>query len=237
MLSVAGWGRGRTSLLSFHAPYSRSRSLTRQEIVATALQLTHEKGLARLTMRGMAAELGVTPMALYYYIEGKDDLMRLEADEVSASYGPLRLEDDGWEASLGRHLTLVGEELARYPGLASYQIEQPTLGVTSEGMQAGVRFFEQAGFSASDARLAWTYALTYIHGRLSVAARLGRQPEASRLDCLHARDYVIFGVEAVIRGLQLMLATRSGADRLTHDAGTDSCQLPETPTSGVGYFA
>jgi AcrR family transcriptional regulator len=190
---------------------ARSQSLTRDEIVAVALRLAREEGLARLTMRSMAAELGVTPMALYYYIEGKDDLMRLVADEVSATYGPLRLEDDGWEASLRRYLLSLWEESARYPGLSSYLINQPSLGVTAKVLQDGIGFFDQAGFGPKDARLAWSFALTYIHGRLSVDARLGQhRGEGPRLDGLHARDYVTFGVEAVIHGLEAMLAARPG---------------------------
>jgi AcrR family transcriptional regulator len=181
-----------------------------------ALRLMRSGGFARLTMRAMATELGVTPMALYYYIEGKDDLIRLVVEEVSAAWLPLQLDEDGWEESLGRHLFSVWEESARYPGLSSYLIDQPTLGVTQEAMEAGIAFFEQAGFDATDARLAWPFAMTYIHGRLSVDARLGHGAEAPRLDRLHARDYVRFGVDAVIRGLKAILESQPGnrqADR------------------------
>ncbi len=183
-------------------PGSRPRSLTRDEIVGTALRLIQLRGLSRLTMRAVSAELGVTPMATYYYIEDKDELLRLVADEVLSSVSSLRLEEDGWEASLQRYLMSTWESLARYPGLGAYLIEQPTLGVTPERLQDGIRFFESAGFSPADARLAWSFALTYIHGRISVDAKLGHQPEAPRLEGLHAHDYVEFGVKSVILGLR-----------------------------------
>ncbi len=183
-------------------PSSRSRSLTRQEIIAAALRLIHERGLSRLTMRAVSAELGVTPMATYYYVEDKDDLLRLVAEEVISSCVPLYLGADGWEGSLRRFLMSTWESLARYPGLGAYLIEQPTLGVTPERMNEGIRFFEDAGFSPTNARLAWSFALTYIHGRISVDARLTHQPEAPRLDGLRAHDYVEFGVESVIEGLR-----------------------------------
>jgi AcrR family transcriptional regulator len=190
---------------------SRSRSLTREEVVAAALRLIHERGLSGLTMRAVSAELGVTPMATYYYIEDKDDLLRLVAEEVIASCVPLRLGEDGWEASLRRYLMSTWQSLARYPGLGAYLIEQPMLGVTPERMRDGIRFFEDAGFSPTNARLAWSFALTYIHGRISVDARLAHQPEAPRLDGLRAHHYVEFGVESVIHGLRAICQPEDGA--------------------------
>ena len=45
--------------------------------VDAALGLIRTQGLAGLTMRAVASELGVTPMAVYYYIADKDELVRL----------------------------------------------------------------------------------------------------------------------------------------------------------------
>jgi TetR/AcrR family tetracycline transcriptional repressor len=185
-------------------PSARSRTLSREEVVAAALRLIQRQGLSRLTMRAVSAELGVTPMATYYYVDDKEDLVRLVAEEVSASRIPLRLDADGWEAALSRHLMSTWESYARYPGLGAHMIALPTLGVTPEGLKHGIRFFEDAGFSPTTARLAWSFALTYIHGRISVDARLGHKPEAPRLDGFRARDYVEFGIEAVVQGLRTL---------------------------------
>src|ERR1700751_3571973 len=108
-------------------------------------------------MRAVAAELGVTPMAVYYYIADKDELVRLVVETISADRGPLRIGEGGWEESLRRYLLLVWEESTAYPGLGTYLINQPTLGVTPDTLQEGIRFFEEAGFSAAAARLAWSF--------------------------------------------------------------------------------
>jgi len=160
-------------------------------------------------MRAVAAEVGVTPMALYYHIEGKEELFRLVVAEVSSQWLPLQLGDQGWEYSLRQHLISQWEVLTRYPGLGSYLIAQPTLGVTSTALNNGVRFFEEAGFDPSQAPLAWSFAMTYLHGRLSVDARLWHLAEAPRVEGLHAHDYVNFGVEAVIQGLSSMTLSHS----------------------------
>ncbi len=182
----------------------RPRSLTQDEIVDEALRLLRAEGLAGLTMRAVASRLGVTPMAVYYYVDDKEDLLRLVVERITRGRAPLALDGGDWEECLRRHLLTVWEDSAGYPGLSGYLIDQPNLGVTSESLSEGVRFFEAAGFSPATAPLAWSFAMTYIHGRMSVDARLGRRPHAPRTGGLHARDYVLFGIEAVISGLRSM---------------------------------
>jgi AcrR family transcriptional regulator len=189
----------------------RSQSLTREEIIEVALNLIRQNGLAGLTMRAVAAELGVTPMAVYYYIADKDELIRMVVDTISAPRGPLRMGEGGWEGTLRRYLLRIWEESTSYAGLGAYLINQPSLGVTPEALRLGLCFFEEAGFSPSTARLAWSFAMTYIHGRISVDAHLATDPAAPRVDGRRARDYVEFGVDAVIEGLGVMLAADRAA--------------------------
>ncbi len=169
-----------------------------------ALRLLRAEGLAGLTMRAVASRLRVTPMAVYYYVEDKEDLLRLVVERISRGRARLALDGDGWEECLRQHLLTVWEDSAGYPGLSGYMIDQPNLGVTSERLAEGIRFFEAAGFSLAAAPLAWSFAMTYIHGRISVDARLGHRPDAPRTGGLHARDYVLFGIESVISGLRAM---------------------------------
>ena len=56
--------------------------LSRPRVVRAALQLVDEKGLAALTMRGLATELGVSPMALYNHVQDKEELVDLMLDLV-----------------------------------------------------------------------------------------------------------------------------------------------------------
>jgi AcrR family transcriptional regulator len=208
---------------------SRAAGLTREEIVGAALRLIRERGLDRLTMRAVAAELGVTPMAVYHHIADKDELVRLahEATKVSTWQN----QGDPWPASLRRELLEIWDGLAQYPGLGAYAIEQPTLGVTPQDLERGIRFFEEAGFNPTNARLAWSFAMTYIHGRISVDARLGHNPDAPRLDGLHARDYVEFGIDAVIRGLNSMLEEQDGVSDAEFN-GPVRAQKPATQHKG-----
>src|ERR1700722_18996624 len=49
--------------------------LTKGAVVAQALRLADTVGLEALTIRKLATELGVTPMALYWHFRSKDELL------------------------------------------------------------------------------------------------------------------------------------------------------------------
>ncbi|MFJ6777175.1 TetR/AcrR family transcriptional regulator [Kitasatospora sp. NPDC091257] len=90
------------------APEKRGR-LSRPLVLGAAVALVDREGLGALTMRRLAAELGVESMALYRYTPGKEALIdglveayfdeinaRLRADSTGGSH------PDGWRAELRR---------------------------------------------------------------------------------------------------------------------------------------
>jgi Transcriptional regulator len=56
--------------------------LTKQAVVQRALALADADGLDALTIRRLATELGVTPMALYWHFRNKEELLAGLADRV-----------------------------------------------------------------------------------------------------------------------------------------------------------
>lgn len=60
--------------MSRSAPVERT-PLSRERIIAAALALIDERGLARLSMRRLGAELGVEAMSLYKHVAGKEALL------------------------------------------------------------------------------------------------------------------------------------------------------------------
>ncbi|WP_419928840.1 TetR/AcrR family transcriptional regulator [Candidatus Poriferisocius sp.] len=188
------------------APASgRSTPLTLEEIVDVSLELVRKHSVQGVTIRAVAAELDVTPMAIYYYVKNKDALVQLISEEVISRAIPLELGDDGWEEALRRYLVSLWTTMHSYRGLRSYRIGLPDLGTSKESNVEGVAFFESAGFPTEIAQRAWAFALTYIHGRLSVEATLDRTT-ARRLGFgnVSAKDHVDFGVDAVVAGLREM---------------------------------
>jgi AcrR family transcriptional regulator len=88
-----------------HEPLSRDR------IVAAALRLVDAEGIEALSMRRLAADLGVSPMSIYHHVPGKDALLSGMV-EAAFSEAPLPTLDEGtWQERV--------RELARaYRGLS-----------------------------------------------------------------------------------------------------------------------
>ena len=87
-----GAGSGRT----------RSRpGLSRDLVVRAAVGFADEHGIERLSMRKLAAALGVEAMSLYNHVRNKEDLIKAMLDEVT---GQFSLPDDqgSWQEFL-RH--------------------------------------------------------------------------------------------------------------------------------------
>ncbi|MGA5554694.1 TetR/AcrR family transcriptional regulator [Streptomyces lavendulocolor] len=56
--------------------------LDREKITEAAVRLLDTEGLARFSMRKLAAGLNVTAMSVYWYVDTKDDLLELALDRV-----------------------------------------------------------------------------------------------------------------------------------------------------------
>ncbi|MFI6085574.1 TetR/AcrR family transcriptional regulator [Streptomyces sp. NPDC051217] len=69
--------RGRKSERSDHPT-----GLDRDRITAVSVRMLDAEGPAKFSMRRLAAELGVTAMSLYWYVDTKDDLLELALDSV-----------------------------------------------------------------------------------------------------------------------------------------------------------
>lgn len=61
---------------------TRRRGLTREAIVARALEVGGAEGLEAVSLRRLASDLGVTPMALYRHVRDKQDLLNAMMDFV-----------------------------------------------------------------------------------------------------------------------------------------------------------
>ncbi|MFG2717879.1 TetR/AcrR family transcriptional regulator C-terminal domain-containing protein [Streptomyces sp. NPDC048416] len=92
--------------------------LTRERIVGVAMQIADSEGLDALSMRGVAARLGVAAMSPYRYVGSKDELVLLMAD---AAFGEARypaVQPDGWRARLELGARTLWSLFRKHPWLA-----------------------------------------------------------------------------------------------------------------------
>ena len=73
-------------------------TISRADIVAAAMRMVTTGRYEELSIRGLAASLGVAPMSLYRHIRNKDDLLDEVVDQLLAdTWRPAAAEDD-WQA-------------------------------------------------------------------------------------------------------------------------------------------
>lgn len=96
---------------------STRRPLNRDRVIQAAVAYADARGLDELTMRGLAAELGVVPMALYKHVADKYDLVGGMIDAVVASYRTPT--ETGWQARLRERVLSARERVSWHPWLRS----------------------------------------------------------------------------------------------------------------------
>ncbi|NUK04658.1 TetR/AcrR family transcriptional regulator [Streptomyces lunaelactis] len=99
--------QGRSASVRRIRHQGRNGRLSRERVLATALELVDREGLSAMSMRRVGAELGVEAMTLYRYASSKDamldglvEALYLELDEALAA-DPAGAEPD-WRAELHR---------------------------------------------------------------------------------------------------------------------------------------
>jgi AcrR family transcriptional regulator len=93
--------------------------LSRERILGAATALADADGLGVVTMRHVAAELGVEAMSLYHHVKGKeallDGLVDVVADEVREEIARRELPHDDWRAVVRERCLAARVVMLRHP--------------------------------------------------------------------------------------------------------------------------
>lgn len=141
--------------------------LSPQRIAAAAVAIADAEGLEAITMRRLAAELSVAPMAPYRYVSSKDDLLELMVDHV---YADLRLPGGlGWRESLRalavrtRELMLDHRWLAQLPPQAKLALTPSRMTVAEKALAA----LDGLDLEADTMMSVFRGVDAYVHGAMS----------------------------------------------------------------------
>ena len=142
---------GRSRSLWFNAPINdqdRRHRLTRERVVAEALAVIAQDGVQALTMRSLAARLGVVPGALYHHVGNKQQLQDLVLDSVLAEVD-LDLDSSlGWTGQLKLLAHRLRAVLEDHPGVAGILKTRDPLGPHSLALaEALLGPLQAAGFA------------------------------------------------------------------------------------------
>ena len=115
-----------------------------------------EMGLDRFTMHAVAAQLGVTPPALYSHVSSREELLGLVAErlfeQIEASLG----DERDWRSWLGAFARAVHDELGGSRLSIVAELDAVIAAVKVRVAEHGLGLLAEAGFSPDDAaRAMW----------------------------------------------------------------------------------
>lgn len=102
--------------------------LTRERIIAAGIALADQDGLAAVSIRGIAAQLGSSPMALYHYIPSKGDLLNLVLDALDAEFAWPTDKFTNWRGTLSHFARESRHCLKRHPWASALRAADPEYG-------------------------------------------------------------------------------------------------------------
>ncbi len=174
-------------------PRAGEEPLTRERIVEAALSLVDEEGIEGLSMRRLAKELGVDPMAIYHHLPNKRALLSALIEEVFSEMRVPEPEETGSWRERVRAWARAFRAVARahpklVPHLASYP--EAAAEATLESTEELYAAFEAAGMSPSQIVGAVGVVVDYLNGyALAEASGALGEPDEQRemLEMLDAR--------------------------------------------------
>ncbi|WP_051757284.1 TetR/AcrR family transcriptional regulator C-terminal domain-containing protein [Nocardia sp. NRRL WC-3656] len=149
------------------------------EVVAAAVDIADAQGLEALTMRAVAAKLGLTPMATYTYVPGKAELLDLMLDAVYGRMPRTDLAGKSWRERVCAVAQDNRSMLARHRWVAGVPTTRPPLG---PGLAAKYDHELSAfdGLGLSDVEM--DAALTYLLGFVTAVARIAIDTDRAAAD-------------------------------------------------------
>ena len=173
---------------------ANTRALSQARIVDAALVMIDRDGVDAFSMRSLAAELGVTPMALYNHVGGKLELLRGVAGQVLAEIDfDNGAQDWGvrdWRERVAGCFRALRDACLRHPGAARLlEVNGVAPAAVFAPMQVAVAALTGAGLSATDALRAYFTLIAFTIGQAGYQARgpvaalePGPAAETGRLD-------------------------------------------------------
>jgi AcrR family transcriptional regulator len=96
---------------------------TIQELGAAGVRIADRDGLDAVSMKAVAAEVGMTTMSLYRYVDAKEQLFEVMVD---VAYGPPPTEPDrAWRPHLERWARRLAAVLVEHPWLVTVPLTSP----------------------------------------------------------------------------------------------------------------
>ena len=128
--------------------------LSRELITEAGLRVAHQNGIGNLTMKRLAAELSVTPMAIYRHFEDKSDLIDAVLDQYVQEQDICNhsIAESDWSNWLFKTYTNMYQGLQSMPSVYPYLSTASRFGPGASAMvEHTLKVMQDAGFSFQSA--------------------------------------------------------------------------------------
>ena len=127
----------------------RREPLSRERVVRAAIDLADRDGIAALSMRSLAREVGIEAMSLYHYVERKEDLLAALGDMVMQEIELPEAGPGEWRSAVRRMAVSYHKALGRHAWFHELTVGPAGLGPgTMAYMEWVLGTLRRGGFSA-----------------------------------------------------------------------------------------
>jgi AcrR family transcriptional regulator len=161
-------------------------TLTKPQIIRTAIELLDAEGLEGLNMRDLGDRLGSAATAVYWHVQSKDRLVRLAGDEV---WNEIALPDPRageWRAAATKMAKGLYAMLTRHPWLVQAFGTHPVYGPGKARYDDhSIAVYETAGFLGAELEQALAAVFMFVLGSAlgeAAEARLRRRLSREGVD-------------------------------------------------------
>ncbi len=138
--------------------------LSRERVLQGAVAVADKGGIAALTIRSLAAELGVKPMSVYHHVANKDEILDGIVDIV---FSEIELPTIGgeWHAEMWRRAVSAREAMRRHPWAIGLVETRTNPGfATLRHHDAVIGTLREGGFSVEMTAHAFALIDAFVYG-------------------------------------------------------------------------
>ena len=182
-------------------------ALARGQIVDAALAILHAYGLASLSMRQLAKELGVQPGALYWHVKSKQDLLAAVAERILTPVLTPESRDPGGIASAHARRIVLALRVALLSVRDGAEIVSLAQALEVRPLPATRALRDALASELNDRHAEWG-ARALTHYVLGAVAEEQNHAELARgglvpadMPSPYTDEAFLFGVDAILHGL------------------------------------
>lgn len=154
-------------------------TITREQVVEAATRTVRAGNFEKMTIRGLAAELGVAPMSLYRHVRDKDDLLDEVVDRMLARRWRPKTDPCDWTAWTKEAAERFRNFLMAQPAALHVYLDHPVISPAAiERMETMLDVLRSAGFDEPSARRVYGTVHTYTIGFAALEASRARSAKA-----------------------------------------------------------